>query len=652
MNAYDLNTVRQSPRQIRALHLPRAGLSQWPRELRECTNLRHLDLSGNQLTGFPHWLGHLSNLQTLNLSDNQLRTAETSLFHLRALRVLHLSQNKLSTLDGEWSLLPHLQRLHLDRNNLRKLPDNLGDLVSLTHLDVSKNPLQSCPRALFSLSTIRSLNLEQTRLRQLPDEWQHMHHLETLQLGRNKLTDLPASLSQLPTLQYLDLQRNQFTRFPESLLSFRFLRKLNIAHNKLTQLPTRTESLSWLGYVDLSQNQLKTIPSTWGKNTRLEQLNLSGNMLTTLPDLSHLTYLRTLELMDNALRELPQLPVQLQKLQVRRNPLLNLQKVQGATQLRYLDASYTAFSGPTGEWTTGNNLTTVIIFRTPLSKRENLPKHMLQWTALKALKGYAHQRKRGRLLHLLAQSRIHQLPLDDRQRIWALLQGNTNHPGKLNPAWCLRCMQWSFPELWPICRQTLIDQWGVTAHTAYLQEKGVWCLGQMPLPRKQLDREFSRHDIPVTPAGVLIFGKPPYVNLPDLQPRMDAIDAADVLHWLREVKPTAINLSGEERQTIRRLLFHQNPVNQRLALQLIAGRQLPSLVLPELVVQWKRTADAAIRKDIRHLLETYLAPHDRIILRRRIAFSGELSPAAFRQKMLALTEESHIEVREILEKIV
>ena len=626
MTAYDLDTVQRTPAQVRALHLPRAGLDEWPAVLRQCTNLHLLDLSGNNLSEWPLWLGELPKLTTLYLSDNQL-----------------------TNLDFNWQELSALQVIRLRNNQLRRLPDNFSVLSRLIHLDISKNPLTTCPEVIFDLKLLRSLNLEQTRLQEIPDKWALLPRLESLYLGRNKLAKLPLSLAQLPAFQQLDLHRNQLSIIPKVLLRIRFLRKLNLAHNKLSTLPPNWKKLPWLAYLDLSYNQLEELSNRFGAGTRLEQLDLSHNELTQLPDLGQLQHLRTLDLTDNELLELPPLPPKLQTLNVRRNRRLTLHQLTGAPTLQHLDAGYTAFAGPTHTWTTGEQLTSVIISRTPMAATA-LPTSILKWLALTELKGHANRKERRRLLHLLAQSRTHQLALADRELIWKLWHGHTDSKEALDPAWCLRCMQWSFPELWPLCRRQILQHWGVSPALERLQQQGIRWLGKNPGSPMQVNELLAQRRIPITDSGILILGKPPYTDLPKDLSNVSTIDATKLIRWLNAVSDSAPQLTANERQTIRRLLLHSNPVNQRLALQLITGRYTPACVLPELVVQWKRTVDATIRKDIRQLLETYLTPQDRVILRRRIAFPQDLSPAAFRQKMLDLTQGSQLEVTEIMEE--
>src|SRR6185369_18053886 len=67
-----------------------------PKSLRQLTNLRGLDLSGNLLTELPEWLGELTSLVSLDLSGNQLKKLPEWLGQLTRLHDLSLSDNPLA----------------------------------------------------------------------------------------------------------------------------------------------------------------------------------------------------------------------------------------------------------------------------------------------------------------------------------------------------------------------------------------------------------------------------------------------------------------------------------------------------------------------------------------------------------------------------
>jgi hypothetical protein len=94
------------------------GLTELPESLGQLTQLRSLNLSGNQLTALPESLGQLTQLQLLDLSDNQLTALPEWLGQLTQLRSLNLSGNQLIALPESLGRLEYLQQLNLEKNPL------------------------------------------------------------------------------------------------------------------------------------------------------------------------------------------------------------------------------------------------------------------------------------------------------------------------------------------------------------------------------------------------------------------------------------------------------------------------------------------------------------------------------------------------------
>ena len=61
---------------LNQLRMPKHGFSEVPEAIGELTNLRYLDLSGNQIERFPDSVGKLTNLKTLKIKGNPLAPGE------------------------------------------------------------------------------------------------------------------------------------------------------------------------------------------------------------------------------------------------------------------------------------------------------------------------------------------------------------------------------------------------------------------------------------------------------------------------------------------------------------------------------------------------------------------------------------------------
>ncbi len=156
------------------LKLCNLGLSQIPSDVWTHTDLRKLDLSGNQLTSLPYQLGYLTKIQTLNVSNNRLTSLSYQLGYLTDLQVLNVSNNQLTSLPYQIGYLTMLRKLDVRGNQLTSLPYQISHLPELQELDVSKNRLTSLPYQLKHLTNLRRLVVNDNRLDSLPSGFVHL----------------------------------------------------------------------------------------------------------------------------------------------------------------------------------------------------------------------------------------------------------------------------------------------------------------------------------------------------------------------------------------------------------------------------------------------------------------------------------------------
>jgi hypothetical protein len=164
-----------------------AKLSELPESLAELTQLRSLNLSGNQLTELPEWLGKLTQLQLLDLGENELSALSDSLRQLTYLRELNLVRNKIVHLPEYMIHFKQLQKLYLTGNPMVKIPDWLGQLSSLRDVTLGKTGLISVPDELGSLSQLKELYLHDNRIQSLPSSIGGLDSLTHLDLSGNPL---------------------------------------------------------------------------------------------------------------------------------------------------------------------------------------------------------------------------------------------------------------------------------------------------------------------------------------------------------------------------------------------------------------------------------------------------------------------------------
>ena len=212
------NGIHIHDRRVDSILLARRGISgAIPPQLGRLTNLKWLDLNGNQLTGpIPTELSRLTNLESLDLNGNQLTgPIPTELNRLTNLRSLDLHNNLLTgSIPSELGRLTNLESLDLNGNQLTgPIPTELNRLTNLRSLDLHNNQLTGpIPTELGQLTNLVYLRLNSNQLTgSIPSELGRLANLRDLAMADNQLTGtIPSELSQLATLGQLSLLPNNF----------------------------------------------------------------------------------------------------------------------------------------------------------------------------------------------------------------------------------------------------------------------------------------------------------------------------------------------------------------------------------------------------------------------------------------------------------
>ena len=99
------------------------------------------DYSGKGLTKFPKEVLDQTNLVILDISDNNLTGAlPAEIRHLTKLEELNVSNNKMTGIPAEVGQLSKLKTLNYANNQITGLPQELGNLTQLEVLDLRDNP--------------------------------------------------------------------------------------------------------------------------------------------------------------------------------------------------------------------------------------------------------------------------------------------------------------------------------------------------------------------------------------------------------------------------------------------------------------------------------------------------------------------------------
>jgi Leucine-rich repeat (LRR) protein len=118
--------------------------------LKAFTQLKTLQLNGNDLEALPEQIQYMGKLERLELAANQLSDADplyASLNRLERLTWLDLGYNELDAFDA--GVFERLETLDLRNNNLTDWPEGVLDALNLRTLHLSSNDISSIPSLAF-----------------------------------------------------------------------------------------------------------------------------------------------------------------------------------------------------------------------------------------------------------------------------------------------------------------------------------------------------------------------------------------------------------------------------------------------------------------------------------------------------------------------
>lgn len=650
MIAYDLHTIKAHPLAIRRIVLTNQSLRTLPSEIRSCVYLRELDLQQNQIVDLPPWIAELSDLQTVNLKTNQLTIVPAAVFKLPSLSWLNLSHNQIRKWETQTSIPSTLLHLNLSHNAIASIPPNVFEKARLQELFFQYNPLGLFPDLPSSKTSLQTLHLEQTRQKQVPQNVHTYQNLRVLHLAKNQITDRATPKRWPPRLEQLDLSKNQLKTVPKSLKTALYLRTLAINHNLIQQI--QLPPLPWLSTLSATANGITTMPDKLTQNNRLASIDLSENPIQHWHQPSSAIYLRHLSLNRCAIRKLPVLPKSLRSLSLRHNPELRYLTFKGSENLKEIDLSYSSFEGfkPIKNQDF-QALEELSVYQTPFAQHP-IPEQLLEAPNLRKIRGIANTTARDHFLELMTYSRTATLDLQERQSLWAFSLSNNQTDLPTNWLTLRKILRSHYTRLGYPCLELVVDRFGVPPDVRLLQTKGVYFFGKQPVSITQIEGELTALQIPVKESGVWVFGSLPFDLLPANPPK-EVMTSSTFFQFLRSIRYTSENhqLTSEDRSSLRHLLWSASPINQQIGLHIISGLSNPEHYLPELIIQWKRTEDANLRKKIRRLLARYLQASDQSMLEHRVLFSRPLPYLAFRQKMIQLTSNISITMVEALDAL-
>lgn len=268
-----------------------------------------LALNQLELTEVPEIIYKFTEMKELNLGGNELKNANIDLTRLPKLKHLWLNANQLS--NNSLTLTPNktLRILNIQNNRFTDVPAAVQACKKLSSLWLGYNKLsQLNDQSFLGLRRLRDINLYSCDLNTLPQGINKLRRLEVIDLYHNNLKELPSSIGRMRRLQQLALSNNQLTHLPQNLRKLRRLQALYAHHNKLSSLPSSLKRLKRLTILDLNHNQFSVLPGSIGALSVVEEIDVSYNNLSELPtQMPQLKRLKKLYLRENPVTEDPML---------------------------------------------------------------------------------------------------------------------------------------------------------------------------------------------------------------------------------------------------------------------------------------------------------------------------------------------------------
>ncbi|XP_060082553.1 uncharacterized protein LOC132561863 [Ylistrum balloti] len=320
------------------LHLSSAQLSVLPINIfHRLPNLTSINLFNNSISVLPvNAFDDLHELTILTLTRNNLTVFQNDLFAgLTKLSFLSLDYNKIKFLTHNmFSGLSQLSRLDLSSNELVTVPNNVfSELSKLTSLSLSNNLIIDLPYNTFSgLSDLTNLYLHNNSISSLPHNvFDELYELKYIFLYHNHILNLPCNVfNGLSNLASLILNDNNISDLPHDVFrGLNELTELNLGNTNISVLPHDVFfGLTDLTTLHLSDNRIKHLPhDLFSGLSKLDFLSLFNNSITVLPNniFSGLVELKVLDISHNNLVEIPfAMPLNLQILDVGNNELKHL----------------------------------------------------------------------------------------------------------------------------------------------------------------------------------------------------------------------------------------------------------------------------------------------------------------------------------------
>lgn len=595
MRAFALSATKGRELEVERLFLPKQGLEEVPEHIRLMENLQVLDLSDNAIKELPHWIGALPKLRHLILNGNKGLDIAGLTDSPSSLQQLFLRSMAWEMPPAGLFQLPQLKYLDLSNNRLQALTKDIPASCPLQTLILDNNQLNRLPKQLENLTRLRKLSANTNQIKRLMADVGNCQDLVDLQLNSNRLTSLPKSIGRLGNLENLAVGSNRLRSLPLEIADCSMLRKLDLANNRLKGLPQGLAQLEWFRELDVSGNTLRKCPEVLAACRRLRKLSLARNKMKHLVDWPAGRVIEDLDCSKNQLTSIQGL-AELQRLQALR---ISNNKIEGLSP---------------GFWRYPH-LRSIEAARNPLKIEI---RDLLSCPNLEQLEGLLPATQRTQLLRFLTISRQEGWKESDRRLFFDLFAKKKEAWNGISESVAWRGVQVQDPYFAASFRQWLLKH--SRRRTPIRKGSTLLFLGSLSSESQGVFASLSELEIHWTrdqdeAATHLIFGTQ---NLPSTLSKRDLpwYDEAQLTRQLDRItgKPWSREISDEQLEKLRKLLWNQQEVNVRLALQLLRGSGVPRRLIIDLLALYLQAKFPHLQNELKAVLFPYLPDLIRTLL--------------------------------------
>ena len=547
------------------------------------------NISIHQCKGSLRGLERAPNVKTLSLSGNVL---DFDLRYLTKLEVLRLEQFKGLEILPDFSGFKQLREIHLaNLPQLQRLPgglDQLPNLEKLWLIGLGHVENRIVPFSPGNLPALKMLNLQNCRFDYAPENsYAAFPNLEDVYIYHETLGAVPEAIWS-PKLSALSLQLKDYHTLPAAFLQCRQLERISFNLGALEDFGEGWQAFTRLKEVGLASGKpVRRWPDLGKNNLELAKLSINSAVVGQLPEAWNTCPALTEIRIEGDAIEVPAAWSDFPALQD-----LHLRNAKGRI---YLPRTLALLNG---------------LKSLNIGEVDGRPRPQIEFiTNLHVLlaKVGAPPAQRAVLGHLLFEDLSTVSEYDNSFKTNILQTINLNASALKQVVWdnahLLNAAQATLPEHFDFSGKTVFV-FGATKGKKTAYKEKLTALGALWQSKIAADTQviLLGDACPELPDG---FWDAPhwFCTEPQLEP------------ILKNAQPGFMQvLETDDLQNVRRLIWSNDPANDRVVLEMMKNGGVPDRLVPDLVVVAKTSKEDNVRNGFRNLLKAIVPPHYRTML--------------------------------------